>query len=351
MNKQLSNKLVVLSFALMIMVVYLHANNLVFNFNNSSLQINLGYNSIIQNFISNGITRIAVPLFFIVSGYLFFLNAKDFDLKIYKDKLLKRIKTLLIPFVFWSAFGILLYFILQTIPASKPYFTKELIINYSLNQFITTLFYNPIPYQFWFIRDLILLVIISPIIYLALKYLKWIFIVLVFIVWFVNYDIIVLSNEALLFFAVGSFIAIENFNFKDLKTTTTLLLTAFWLILIVLKLYFEFFLFNVMNAQFIHKLSIIIGICAFWFLLDLILQHINLKKTGVIKLSFFLFATHEPILTILKKLLYVILGTTEQSSFIIFILSPLITIGICLFLGYYFKSIFPKSYSFVTGGR
>src|SRR5690606_13410534 len=135
------------------------------------------------------------------------------------------------------------------------------------------------------------LVIVSPIIYFAVKHLKWVFIGLTFIVWFVNYDIIIFSNEALLFFAIGSFTAIKKFSFKQVNKSIAILLTVFWLILIMLKLYFEFYLYDVVNAQYIHKLSIIVGICAFWFLLDLFLKNRDVKKTGIIELSFFLFAT------------------------------------------------------------
>lgn len=76
MNKSLSKKITIISFITMIMVVFLHANNLVINLKAGNIKINRGYNSFIQDFFTQGITRVAVPIFFIISGYLFFLNVE-----------------------------------------------------------------------------------------------------------------------------------------------------------------------------------------------------------------------------------------------------------------------------------
>ena len=66
MNNELSNKIKNISLILTILVVFLHAYNL----EESNSVINI--NGFIQNFISYGVCTIAVPLFFMISGYLFF---------------------------------------------------------------------------------------------------------------------------------------------------------------------------------------------------------------------------------------------------------------------------------------
>jgi len=48
--------------------------------------------------------RICVPSFFIISGYLFFYRVNKFTLNIYKEKLYRRVKTLVIPYVLWDIF-------------------------------------------------------------------------------------------------------------------------------------------------------------------------------------------------------------------------------------------------------
>lgn len=70
MNAYLSNKLKVLSLISIILVVFIHANinipdNTNFLYENSAF---------LQYFISQGIARISVPLFFTISGYLYFIS-------------------------------------------------------------------------------------------------------------------------------------------------------------------------------------------------------------------------------------------------------------------------------------
>ena len=62
MSLYLSNKIKNISFILTILVVILHAYN---------MQNDINIVSFIQTFISHGIATIAVPIFFIISGYLF----------------------------------------------------------------------------------------------------------------------------------------------------------------------------------------------------------------------------------------------------------------------------------------
>ena len=67
MDKYISNKIKNISLFMTFFVVILHSNNL-----EKSNVVNL--NSVVQNFIGQGIVRVAVPIFFLISGYLFFYN-------------------------------------------------------------------------------------------------------------------------------------------------------------------------------------------------------------------------------------------------------------------------------------
>ena len=107
MNTYLSDKLKVVSFISMMLVIFLHAYNLIVRLKTGPVVIDRGYNFFIQEFISQGLARIAVPLFFTISGYLFFLNLNG-TLNEFKEKYRTRTKTLLIPYLFWSASALLL---------------------------------------------------------------------------------------------------------------------------------------------------------------------------------------------------------------------------------------------------
>lgn len=104
MNTYLSYKLKVLSLIAIIFVVFIHAN---INIPDST---NFLYenSAFLQYFISQGITRTAVPMFFIISGYLYFISF-DGTLNTYLIKTNKIISITIFYYIFFSFYFLLFY--------------------------------------------------------------------------------------------------------------------------------------------------------------------------------------------------------------------------------------------------
>lgn len=64
------------------------------------------YNIVASFFSANGIARLAVPTFFLISGYFYFYHLKGWSKFVYIDKLRKRLHTLLIPYLLWNGIPI-----------------------------------------------------------------------------------------------------------------------------------------------------------------------------------------------------------------------------------------------------
>lgn len=111
-----SNTISALRFPLAVMVVIIHArtlNDIDFNpvwQNLSGMDIALG----IQVLLSSTVCHVAVPIFYVLSGYLFFYKCSTFDAHIYKSKLYKRVKTLLIPYLLWNLMQIVFTILMKT---------------------------------------------------------------------------------------------------------------------------------------------------------------------------------------------------------------------------------------------
>lgn len=73
----------------------------------------------IQVVFSSILSPPAVPIFFLISGYYFFYNTKQFTKKIYYSKLKKRIRTLLTPYIIWNCIFILKYIVIKIIVVIK----------------------------------------------------------------------------------------------------------------------------------------------------------------------------------------------------------------------------------------
>lgn len=92
-----------LRFPLIVAVVFIHTN-LADVMINGRLLVNEGQfpiHDLFRHIITNELARIAVPLFFFISGFLFFYHT-DFSMKMYKQKL----KNVLELYWFLICFGI-----------------------------------------------------------------------------------------------------------------------------------------------------------------------------------------------------------------------------------------------------
>lgn len=354
MGKANSVKFRILSFIAMIMIIYLHSYNLAVKFNGADVFIERNYNSFVQVFISDGITRIAVPLFAAISGFLFFYNFEP-SVQAFLNKYKKRFKSLFIPYILWSAWGLLFFFILQTLPQSRRFFNSTLIENYGLDKLLVLLFWDPLPYQLWFVRDLLILVLLSPIIYLILRYLKTVGVLLFFSIWLLDFSLLTLKPDTFFFFSVGAYLSFNSQAFLQSKFHG-LAKVAFVLYLGLLIIKTCFFQLNYIPSYtpFLLKGAIVFGAFAAWYLYDLLLEKRDISDSKFYKYSgysFFLYAFHEPVLTLFKKGTLAIIGKSQSALFATYVVLPLIVIVLALVIGTILKKYMFSFYSLLTGGR
>lgn len=306
--------------------------------------------------ISNVIARIAVPLFFFISGYLFFNNCSSrFTSDNYIKKLKRRVRTLLVPYVFWNLVAILFYYIVQTFFPNMTSGNKIPIASYTTSDWIRA-FCDidggcPLCYQFWFIRDLMVVMIFSPVVFVAIRHLKWIFVALLGILWFARiwFKIPGFSIDAFFFFSVGAAFKICNSNFLAvMKPYKTLSLVIYILLCILCLLSKE-----APEFEYLQKASILIGIV---FVITLTA---NCLKEGKWKVnpfltesSFFIYAYHALVIALIIKIVSrIIIMDSDWKLLATYICAPLITIGVGLGIYYYLRKYFPKFTSVICGGR
>ena len=352
MTAYCSDKIKIVSFFSILLVVFLHG----FNLDDKEASVFVCNSPVwfVQDYISYGITRIAVPIFFILSGYLFYLNTSGTMAGFY-IKIQKRARTLLIPFLFWSLFGIAFYFTLQSIPQTAVFFTKERVADFSFQKWLLTIFIHPIPYQLWFIRDLMVLVVVSPLLYLAVKYLKMLALLPAFLLWFCLTNGFQNSSEALLFFMCGAYISIYKPNLLELQfRQTAIFIFLLWLILLLVKTTMIYYGCNEVVVRCVFKGSILTGIAGFWGLYDALFGNSEKSKNYLLSaaaFTFFTYALHEPILTVFKKAFFFITGKSAAGYLMVYFAAPLMAIIFCMVAGLVLKRCLKPFYELITGGR
>lgn len=357
MNPYLSHKLRIISFLSVILVVFLHSYNVGTGFLPGS-PLSDSYSVTIQNFFYQGLTRIAVPLLFAISGYLFFRNINATG-NSFVLKFRKRLKTLLVPYLLWSGWGVVFYFLLQLIPQTRPFFKQELVIQYSVLKLFHTLFISPVPYQLWFLRDLMLLVFLSPLLYFITRHLHFIPLLIFFIIWFTFpvFNYIIFKPESLFFYSAGAYFATHRpeILLKVYSSVSTLLFPFLWVLILLFKMNPVFTLSPYIPISlYLHKAGILTGIVSVWILYDRTMLYKNephplLQKISLF--SFFIYAFHEPVLSIIKKSIFFLLGSTAQTAILNYFLAPFLTLLLAFLTAQLLRRYTKKFYDVITGGR
>lgn len=147
LSGEMSAKLANMSIVCAFMVVGIHIGTLPVT----------GISDWILKFIgANGILRVAVPFFFFASG---FLCANSYvSGRSYKYQVFRRCTTLLIPYICWN----IIYMLFEWGVTSSP---PVMSVEYVINMFGLNLMERPIFGFLWFVRLLMILIVLSPIFY------------------------------------------------------------------------------------------------------------------------------------------------------------------------------------------
>ena len=159
--------------------------------------------------VSQTLVKVAVPVFFIMSGYLFFANVETWNLQVYKAKMLRRMKTLLIPYLLWN---LLMAIKLKTFslwafwsfwcPAGiqTDWFGQEQLMTAPANM------------PLWFLRDLMVVSLLTPIIYILVRKLGYWLMAVLTLLYLSGACAFIpgLSAYSVYFFILGAFLSIRK---------------------------------------------------------------------------------------------------------------------------------------------
>lgn len=288
------------------------------------------------------------PLFFSISGYLFFLGF-DGSKEQFVKKFKSRIKSLIIPYIIWNLLFIFTMLTLKYFPLSKGVINSDFsnLFTTNFSKLFHAIFIKPIGFHLWFIRDLIGLVIFSPIVWIILNKINWVFICILIIIKLIFIDEIWI--DSLVPFVIGSLLAINKINIEHKISKISLIG------LLILTI-----LFGLLICSNLLKLESLIFYFAWipflllWFGYDFVYQNQIIKKitnSRIVTFTFFIYVFHEPYLNISKKIILFFGNKNELSIWISYFTAPLITIIMAIYVAKLINLFSPKIYNTLVGGR
>ena len=295
------------------------------------------YNSAIQTLFSQVFACCAVPLFFLFSGFLLF-REHQVNISSVKKKWRSRFFTLVIPFFIWNTIDVLIQILGQVIPATKHFFTGSTFnISYLSPMMLINAYFDfrsmPQNSPLWFLRDLIALVLCSPILYFLLKRFHWYAIGFFLLLWFglipgIN-SFLIFYQGSLFFFSLGLLLSIydtDKFEETIKKKANAEAIAGLYLISALIEVYLKQ---SDVSIFVLHKVNIILGMIAIFSAMHVWVLSSRFKK-GLVCLapvSYFIYLAHNSLLQAIKKLTYVIFEPKNDLSFIIiYFMSPIVTV-------------------------
>lgn len=163
-EKKFRNRVTWMMFLLSILVIWGHSYN-VDGFSGGRTGPVWELADRIQSFISLTAAPAAVPGFFMLSSYLFFRN---FTWERLAGKWKERFFSIVVPYVAWNTLYYLGYAAAAGIPGVRQIVGKE-AVPLGIAEFLEAVLHYKYAPVFWYLYQLILLIVLSPAVYLLIK--------------------------------------------------------------------------------------------------------------------------------------------------------------------------------------
>lgn len=305
---------------------------------------------------------IGVPCFFLISGYLFFLNVDNYNSDIYAHKLKRRAHSLLKPYFAWNTIYLLFVLACQTLlpqlmngsnKAVADYRWFDWILSYVSMDYVNNGFsfrtfdLGPIDQPLWFVRDLLLLGLISPLIYSCVKKMKFL-LVIVFALWITDslQHLLCIHMVGFLFFSIGAYFSANKLDFVALLRPYGRYVTFAYVLVVVVLMILK------PDGLFLKNLGLLFGVPTSVYLADVIMSKTGWKPNRLLSDgSFFLYACHFYVVIAATRILVKMFIESEALMSLAYLSVPIVVSVIVISIYYFLKSYFPSLLSILTGGR
>ncbi|MFZ5811184.1 MAG: acyltransferase family protein [Thermodesulfobacteriota bacterium] len=297
---------------------------------------------------NDNITHSAIPLFFIISGYLF-LRKFDLSVPAYLTMCRKKLLSIFVPYLLFNLIWVLwLYFV----GSIEMFGSRSFLVQEGIWTKLFGLGTVPVNYPLWFLRDLLIVFIVSPVFLVFYKEAPLIGVVMLFFLWTVCSGAVSFSFYGNAFaFYVGGLLSRYDFNLKNSGFLDKYIYPSF-VMLTTIMIFHEQIGMSPSSYHFIFKCNMLLGVLFFWCLS----RYSFIKNNRFLHVgaaySFFIYLTHEPTLSITQTS---ILSRFQPQGIVFqvlyFFITAIVTMIFLGFLGAALSRIVPGVYAVATGSR
>ena len=308
-----------------------------------------------------------VPLLSMISGWLFFSFRDEDAHAALKKRIKRRFFSLYLVLVVWNlGYLAALYTLFHFNPHASP-FTHANRLNMDFAaagplQYINAVFGisdEPIGFQFWFVRDLFVTAVVSPIMWLMLKRAPWAGAAILCLIWLSGWNLFIfIRTDVPFFFYMGALVRRQNLR-MTIPLPTVLTLIALYLTLVSLRALAPCVAPSVLQGvdplwlAVATRLMRVVGVLACWGTIYRVAQTPAGQFIGSYGgLAFFLHSAHWPLLAIVKVGVWRFMpGDSDGFMLLHYLISVALTVTIGLTAGMMLARFAPRVFSLMNGGR
>ncbi|MEF3697592.1 acyltransferase family protein [Desulfolutivibrio sp.] len=344
-DPDISRRFDVLKLLLMLGVVLVHAERVLHAYlSDPPLSLR-----IVTTFMDYNLIQEAPSLFFAMSGYLFFVSFTPTPAA-YVRMLGKKMRSIGLPYLFFNLLSVAIILTFDKIPYIGDFRTVQ---ERGIWTLVTGIGGLPIISPLWFLRDLLVMFLVSPIFYYLARRIPVISLIGLCLTWNLLPDGNVgwLTFRSVVFFYMGLVLASTRPSLRMGKGLTLFSLSAYPALL-VFGTFALITKFNPVATYYAHNAGLIIGIPCIWRLSATTPLRNNQLLLALSPYSFFLYLVHEPTLSYLIYLTrFVLLPTGFFTGMLLYVGLTALTIALALCAGILLARHVPWVYGFLAGAR
>ncbi|GLB30200.1 hypothetical protein LAD12857_21230 [Lacrimispora amygdalina] len=343
-EKYFRNKVIWFTFLYSILVIWVHSYNAVLFLGKTGMAYRV---DMLERFWGDTVAQIAVPGFFLISSYLFF---RGFTMEKLWVKWNSRIRSILVPYIMWN----LLYYLGYVIGSRIPFLSRVIgkgRIPFNFQEAAQAVLHYSYNYVFWYLNQLILLVLLAPVIYMAVrkKGIGRLLLVGILAAIYMGGALPFLNLDALLYYSFGAYAAIhgkditeKSFSRKQIAAGAVLFLAAC--------------LAKNIDIPGNVKGEIAASTVCFRFLMPvslwLMVPGRYLKEANDwMKQNFFLYATHFSVVRLINKTGALLLPPIPAVTIGLYIIMPVFCILVSCTTSFFLRKFLPPVWCLFNGGR
>lgn len=259
-----------------------------------------------------------------ISGYLFYKGLEEWKWDKWQNKIMNRVYSLLVPYIIW----ICLYALFnQSIPSLTDFWCSQRWnidrLDFWGNPNIAT---APLLVPMWFIRDLMVCILLTPLFQLILrkespKILTIIFLFIISLLYFSQTSLRIpgLTSSSIFYFSLGAYLSLHEMRMECLMSSQPIKYTVYFITLI-------FMIFEVLHdghntkiGDYVYPFYVVAGVFSIIGIFQSMINSTRNVSCRVIHFCeanssacFFIFASHIFILPFVKQVLIKLVSVSTQ---------------------------------------